>query len=73
MAEIKIEKKKGMPVWALILALVLLVLLVWAALAMRNNRRQAPQNTAVLEWSVRAAPVASIALTEPTDVLARCA
>jgi hypothetical protein len=73
MAEIKIEKKKGMPIWALLLALVLLVVLVWAALAMRNNHRQAPQNTAVLEWSVGAAPVASIALTEPTDVLARCA
>jgi len=71
MAEIKIEKKKGMPIWALLLALVLLVVLVWAALAMRNNRRQAPQNVAVLEWSVGAAPV--IALTEPTDVLARCA
>ena len=69
MAEIKIEKKKGVPVWALILALVLLVLLVCAALAMRN-RRQAPQNTAVLEWT---APAVSIALAEPTDVLARCA
>ena len=73
MAEIKIEKKKGVPIWALLLALVLLVVLVWAALAMRNNHRQAPQNTAVLQWTVRTVPAAAIAPTEPTDVLARCA
>jgi len=73
MAEIKIERKKGVPVWALLLALVLLIVLVWAALAMRNNHRQAPQNTAVLQWTVRVVPAASIALTEPTGVLARCA
>ena len=77
MAEIKIEKKKGVPVWALLLALVLLVLLVWAALAMRgDNRRQAPQDQAVLEWSVPvsvAGPVVSIALIETTPALARCA
>jgi heme/copper-type cytochrome/quinol oxidase subunit 2 len=77
MAEIKIERKKGLPVWALLLALVLLVLLVWAALAMRgDNRREAPQDQAVLEWSVPAyltGTVVPIALTETTPALARCA
>lgn len=57
MAEIKIEKKKGMPMWALLLALVLLILLVWAALAMRNDDREGvPQDVAALAWSVSSAP-----------------
>ena len=77
MAEIKIEKKKGVPIWALLLGLVLLALLVWAALAMRgDNRRQAPQDQAVLEWSVPAdlaGTIVGIALTETTPALARCA
>jgi hypothetical protein len=74
MAEIKIERKKGVPIWALLLALVLLVVLVCAALAVRNNNhRQAPQNTAVLQWTVRTVPAAAIAPTEPTEALARCA
>ena len=75
MAEIKIEKKKGVPMWALLLALVLLVLLVWAALAMRgDNRPEAPQDQAVLEWSVPASlagPAVPIALTKTTPALAR--
>jgi uncharacterized membrane protein YdjX (TVP38/TMEM64 family) len=73
MAEIKIEKKKGLPVWALLLGLLVLVLLIWAALTMRNNdRRTAPNDVAALEWS---APVVAITLTEPAPapVLARCA
>ena len=74
MAEIKIEKKKGMPMWALVLALLLLILLVWAALAMRNDDRdETPQDVAVLAWSVPAVPVLSIELAEPQPTLARCA
>jgi len=74
MAEIKIEKKKGLPVWALLLALVLLILLVWAALAMRGrDRRQAPQDVAVLAWSIPSASVLPIELAETTPTLARCA
>lgn len=72
MAEIKIEKKKGIPVWALLLGLIVLVLLIWAALTMRNNDREGtPRDVAVLEWQ---APIVSITLTEATPaILARCA
>jgi hypothetical protein len=74
MAEIKIEKKKGMPMWALLLALLLLILLVWAALAMRNDDSEgAPQDVAVLMWSVPAAPGLSIEIAETQPALARCA
>lgn len=72
MAEIKIERKKGIPVWALLLGLIVLVLLIWAALTMRNNDREGtPRDVAALEWQ---APVVSITFTEATPViLARCA
>ena len=74
MAEIKIEKKKGMPMWALLLALVLLVLLVWAALAMRNDDSEGtPQDVAALAWSVPSAPGLAIELNETQPTLARCA
>jgi hypothetical protein len=74
MAEIKIERKKGLPVWALLLGLVLLVLLVWAALTMRNDgRRQAPQDVAVLTWTVPATAVGPAELNETVPALARCA
>jgi len=57
MAEIKIEKKKGIPVWAMLLGLILLALLVWAYLTMRGDDRQdVPRDVAVLEWH---APVVS--------------
>jgi len=72
MAEIKIERKKGIPVWALLLGLLVLVLLIWAALTMRNNERQGtPRDVAALEWQ---APVVSITFNETAPaVLARCA
>ena len=74
MAEIKIERKKGVPVWALLLGLVLLVLLVWAALTMRNGeRRQTSQDVAVLVWTVPSAPGLPIELNETVPALARCA
>ncbi|HEV8580520.1 MAG TPA: hypothetical protein VGX68_15745 [Thermoanaerobaculia bacterium] len=74
MAEIKIERKKGMPVWALLLGLILLLLLVWAVLAMRgSNRRQAPQDVALLAWSAPSALVLPIELTDTVPILARCA
>jgi hypothetical protein len=73
MAEIKIEKKKGMPVWALLLGLILLVLLVWAVLAMRgNNRQETPRDVAAVAWIVPA-PVLPIQLTDTVPTLARCA
>ena len=74
MAEIKIEKKKGMPMWAWLLALLLLILLVWAALVMRDDDREGvPQDVAVLAWSVPAATGLSLELAETQPALARCA
>jgi len=38
MAEIKIERKKsGIPMWALLLALIVLAVLVWAFMSRRNT------------------------------------
>jgi hypothetical protein len=72
MAEIKIERKKGLPIWALLLALLLLVLLVWAALAMRDDDRDGtPQDVAVLAWSVPAAPGLSVEIAETQPALVR--
>ncbi|HEV2853542.1 MAG TPA: hypothetical protein VHC97_12130 [Thermoanaerobaculia bacterium] len=73
MAEIRVEKKKGLPVWAILLALILLALLVWAFLSGRDDGRENQnQNVGALEWS---APIISITLTEPAPApgLARCA
>ena len=68
MAEIRIEKKKGVPVWAILLGLILLAVLVWVFILGRDDGRQ---NVGSLEQS---API-SITLTEPAPalVLARCA
>jgi type VI protein secretion system component VasF len=55
MAEIKIERKKGVPVWAILLAIIVLALLAWAFLANRNHTAQnVNNNTAVLQWSAPA-------------------
>jgi hypothetical protein len=55
MAEIKVERKKGIPVWALLLALIVLALLVWFYVSKRNHdRRTAPDNVTVLELRSRA-------------------
>jgi uncharacterized integral membrane protein len=54
MAEIKIERKKGMPVWAILLAIIVLALIVWALVANRNHTNQNVNNTAVLQWSAPA-------------------
>ena len=68
MAEIRIEKKKGVPIWAILLGVILLAVLIWAFLSGRDDGRQ---NVGSLE---RSAPI-SITLTEPAPapVLARCA
>jgi hypothetical protein len=51
MAEIKIERKKGVPVWAILLAIIVLALIVWALVANRNHTNQNVNNTAMLQWS----------------------
>jgi uncharacterized integral membrane protein len=53
MAEIKIERKKGMPVWAILLAIIVLALIVWAFVANRTHQN-VNNNTAVLQWSAPA-------------------
>ena len=77
MAEIRIERKKGIPGWALLLALALLVLLVWSVLAMRRDNREAvPTNVGALAWSVPGDPettAVSVAFLETDRALARCA
>jgi amino acid transporter len=40
MAEIRVEKKKGVPVWAILLALIILALIVWAVSSLRSRGRQ---------------------------------
>jgi uncharacterized integral membrane protein len=56
MAEIKIERKKsGIPVWAILLAIIVLALIAWFVLANRNhNTQNVNNNTAVLQWSAPA-------------------
>ncbi len=69
MAEIRVEKKKGVPIWAILLGLILLAVLVWVFLSGRDDGRQ---NVGSLQWN---APVLSITLTHSAQapVLARCA
>lgn len=76
MAEIKIEKKRAVPVWALLLGLILLVLLVWAALTMRDRNQEAPPDVALLERAavvVVELPAAAAPLTFDTVPHALCA
>jgi hypothetical protein len=57
MTEIRVERK-GMPVWAILIGLVVLAVILWAVVAMRNRGRQqdvdhtalmAPTHVLVLE------------------------
>jgi len=64
MAEIKIERKKGLPLWALLLALVVLLVIIWAVLANRGRgSRTAPQDVAAFE---RVAPIVLQLAAPPT-------
>lgn len=54
MAEIKIERKRGIPVWAILLALIVVALLVWALVANRNRTPKEINNVAVLALSAPA-------------------
>lgn len=40
MAEIRVEKKKGIPVWVILVTLVILALIVWAVTSLRNRGSQ---------------------------------
>ncbi len=51
MAEIKVERKKGIPLWMLLLALIVLALLVWAYVSRSHNRRTVPDTVVMLELS----------------------
>jgi hypothetical protein len=62
MAEIKVQRKKGIPVWAMLLTLILLAVLIWAFLRMRDNgQTDVPRDVAFLEWR---APIVANAGTE---------
>jgi hypothetical protein len=37
MAEIRVQKKKGIPVWVILLALILIALIVWAIASLRDR------------------------------------
>lgn len=61
MAEIKIEKKKGIPVWAMLLGLILLALIIWAVVEMGDDERPADvagEASAILLIEPVAVPVA---------------
>ncbi|HEX9944890.1 MAG TPA: hypothetical protein VGG03_23005 [Thermoanaerobaculia bacterium] len=77
MAEIKIEKKKGIPLWALLLGLLLLLLIVWAALTLGDRDNDTPQDVAALKAAlVLELPAVPTALARTTfDAVphARCA
>ena len=71
MAEIKIERKKGLPVWGLLLALVVLLLLIWAVLAMRGRSSQTPsRDVAMLH---RVAPVVLQVTAFESEPYLKCA
>lgn len=59
MAEIKIEKKKGIPVWAMLLGLILLALIIWAVVEMGDDERPADV----------AGDTAAILLSAPAEAL----
>ena len=40
MAEIRVERKKGIPLWAILVALIVLAVLVWAISSLRNRGHQ---------------------------------
>lgn len=56
MAEIRIEKRRGVPLWAMLLGLILLLLLVWAVLAMRSDNARWRRRTWRRWHSLRASP-----------------
>jgi hypothetical protein len=48
MAEIRVERKKGIPVWAILLALIILALIVWAVSSLRSRGHQQDVDRAAL-------------------------
>ena len=70
MAEIRVERKKGIPVWLILVALIVLAVLVWAISSLRNRGHQqeidhtalaAPAQVLVLEAQHIFVPVARCA------------
>jgi amino acid transporter len=54
MAEIRVERKKGIPVWAILLALIILALIVWALSSLRNRgHEQVIDHAALLAGSAQ--------------------
>lgn len=53
MAEIRVERKKGIPVWVILLALLALAALAWYFLGRDDQSEAAPDVAAVVELDVR--------------------
>ena len=53
MAEIKVERKRGIPLWALLMALTVVALLVWAYVR-SHHRPTVPDTVVLLELSAPA-------------------
>ena len=71
MAEIRVERKKGIPVWAILLALIILALIVWAVSSLRNRGHQGDvDHTALLAGSAQVIVLETREIFVPA---ARCA
>jgi hypothetical protein len=71
MAEIRVERKKGIPVWAILVALVILALIVWAVTSLRSRGHQGVEDRAAALTGV-----AQVIVLETHEIFvpsARCA
>ncbi len=66
MAEVRNPRKKGIPVWAMLLALIVLALVVWYFLSHRHPRTL-PDTVTVLELSAPAPVHASAVFFQQVD------
>ncbi|MBW8876210.1 MAG: hypothetical protein JF614_14685 [Acidobacteria bacterium] len=70
MAEIRVERKRGIPVWLILVALIVLAVIVWAISSLRNRGHQQE-----IDHTALAAP-AQVLVLEAQQIFvpgARCA
>jgi hypothetical protein len=71
MAEIRVERKKGIPIWAILVALIVLALIVWAVTSLRSRGHQGDvDHTAALTGAAQVIVLESHQIFVPS---ARCA
>ncbi len=71
MAEIRVERKKGIPVWAILLALIILAVIIWAVASLRNHGHQE-----VIDRTAALAGAAQVVVLEAQEIFvpsAKCA